>query len=115
MSEPENSSAITFEDFVKVELRFGKILSASRVPKSNKLIQMQVSFGALGDRQIVAGVGKTFEPEALVGKTYLFVTNLAPATLMGVVSHGMMLASGQPDALSLLTPSGEVEPGSTVK
>lgn len=97
----EPSPEITFADFQKVDIRAGEVLAAERVPKSNKLIKLQVSFGTF-TRQILAGVGLSFGPEALVGERFLFVVNLAPRKMMGLESHGMMLAAGDdPDELSL--------------
>lgn len=85
-------SEITYEEFLKVEMRVGSILSAERIPKSEKLLKLQVNFGEVGIRQIVAGIGKSFEPEHLIGQQVCAVLNLAPRKLMGVESHGMILA-----------------------
>jgi methionyl-tRNA synthetase len=109
MSEQEVTppSEITFDDFIKVDLRIGLIKAAESVPKSDKLIKLQVSFGSY-ERTILAGIGKTFIPENLVGKEYLFVVNLAPRKIMGTESHGMMLAAGDElDKLSLVTHSSD--------
>lgn len=105
---------LPFDAFLRVEMHWGVVLEASVVPKSDKLIRMQVYFGPLGERQILAGVGKTFQPEDLVGRVYVFVTNLAPRKMMGLDSHGMLLASGKQTNLSLLTPSGQVTIGDRV-
>lgn len=94
-------ASITYEDFLKIDLRVGEVLAAERVPKSTKLIKMRVSFGDF-ERQILAGVGLTFEPGILVGQSYVFVVNLPPRKMMGLESHGMMLAAGEPEALSLV-------------
>jgi methionyl-tRNA synthetase len=83
---------ITFDDFAKIDLRVAEVLEAERVPKSKKLIRMQIDCGER--RQIVAGIGEVFEPEALVGKKIMVVANLKPAKLMGVESRGMLLATG---------------------
>lgn len=88
------SNVISFEDFIKVDLRAGTILEAERVPKSDKLLRLQLDFGELGKRQIVAGIGKTYEPDYLVGLQVVAVVNLAPRKLMGLESHGMILAAG---------------------
>lgn len=116
LNEPPEpiASEITFDQFQVVDFRVGKVLEASRVPKSTKLLKLMVNFGAF-QRQILAGVGETFEPEALVGKQYMFVVNLAPRKMMGLESHGMMLATG-PDSksLSLVSPDQEVPDGSKV-
>jgi len=82
---------ITYEEFEKIDLRTAKVLKAEAVPKSNKLIRLIVEID--GERQIVAGMGKDYQPEELVGKTIVVVANLKPAKLMGVESHGMLLAT----------------------
>lgn len=110
----ETVPQITIEDFQKIQLKSGKILTAERVPKSNKLIKLQVDIGS-EQRQIVAGIGKKYEPEALVGKTVVIVANLKPAMLMGVESQGMVLAAGDKDVLGVVTFQEEVDPGARVK
>lgn len=102
-------SEITFDDFLKVEMRAGTIVSAERVPKSNKLLKLQVKFGELGERQIVAGIGKDYEPEAVVGLQVVAVVNLAPRKLMGLESHGMLLASQGETKLALVSVAGAKE------
>ncbi len=109
----QGSGRISIDDFRRVQLRAGKILEAERVPKSNKLVRMIVDFGT-ERRQIVAGIGKKYAPEDLVGRTCPFVTNLEPARLMGVESNGMILAGHQGADPVLLTFLEEVEPGSEI-
>lgn len=105
---------ITIEDFVKVELKTGKVLEAQRVERSNKLIVMKVDTGE--ERQIVAGIGKAYTPEELVGKTIVVVTNLEPAKLMGVESNGMLLAASDEEGnLAVITPEKEIKTGARVK
>ncbi len=108
------SPQITIDDFMKIQLKTAKVLSAERVPKSEKLIKLQVSLG-VEQRQIVAGIGKKYEPDALVGKTIVIVANLKPAKLMGIESQGMVLAAGDTDVRGLLTIHEEVDPGTKVK
>jgi methionyl-tRNA synthetase len=107
---------IAIEDFQKVRLRTAKILVAERVPKSNRLMRLEVD---LGDerRQIVAGIAGQYEPEALVGRNVVVVANLRPAKLMGVESNGMVLAAsvGEAGAPVLLDVPADVPPGSKVK
>ncbi|HEX5545723.1 MAG TPA: methionine--tRNA ligase subunit beta, partial [Nitrospira sp.] len=105
---------ITIDEFMKIQLKAAKVLSAERVPKSEKLIKLQVSLGT-EQRQIVAGIGKKYEPDALVGKTIVIVANLKPAKLMGIESQGMVLAAGDTDVHGLLTIQEEVDPGTKVK
>jgi methionyl-tRNA synthetase len=105
---------ITIDEFMKVQLKTAKVLSAERVPKSEKLLKLQVSLGN-EQRQIVAGIGKKYEPESLVGKTIVIVANLKPAKLMGIESQGMVLAAGDSDVRGLATILEEVDPGTKVK
>ncbi|MBH0209691.1 MAG: methionine--tRNA ligase, partial [Nitrospira sp.] len=88
---PAAPPQITIDEFMKVQLKTAQVISAERVPKSEKLLKLQVSLGS-EQRQIVAGIGKKYEPEALVGKTIVIVANLKPAKLMGIESQGMVLA-----------------------
>lgn len=98
---PPTNSEIAIDDVRKVDLRVAKILTAERVPKSKKLICLQVDVGA-AQRQIVAGIGIHFQPEELVGKHVVVVTNLGAAKLMGVESQGMVLVATDGDKMQLL-------------
>jgi methionyl-tRNA synthetase len=91
-----------------------KVLTAERIPKSDKLLKLQVDLGS-EQRQIVAGIGKRYEPEALIGQRIVVVSNLKPAKLMGVESQGMVLAAGDNDVTGLVTIIEDVEPGTKVK
>jgi methionyl-tRNA synthetase len=105
---------ITIDEFMKVQLKAAKVLAAERVPKSEKLLKLQVSLGS-EQRQIVAGIGKKYEPETLIGKTIVIVANLKPAKLMGIESQGMVLAAGDSEVRGLATFIEDVEPGTKVK
>jgi methionyl-tRNA synthetase len=110
----EADNVITIQDFMKVQLKIGKVMDAERVKKSDKLIRLQVDTGEM--RQIVAGIGNAYSPEDLVGKKIVVVTNLQPAKLMGVESHGMLLAATGADGVPvILTPDKDVEQGSKIK
>jgi len=111
---PAAPAQITIDDFMKIQLKTAKVLSAERVPKSEKLLKLQVSLGT-EQRQIVAGIGKKYEPESLIGKTIIIVANLKPAKLMGIESQGMVLAAGDSDVRGLATILEEVDPGTKVK
>jgi methionyl-tRNA synthetase len=111
---PAAPAQITIDEFLKIQLKTAKVLSAERVPKSEKLLKLQVAVGA-EQRQIVAGIGKKYEPEALIGKTIVIVANLKPAKLMGIESQGMVLAAGDSDVRGLVTLLEDVEPGTKVK
>lgn len=105
---------ISIEDFARVELKIGRVLSAERVEKSDKLIKLRVDIGE--ERQVVAGIGKAYDPEYLIGKEIVIVANLKPAKLMGVESQGMLLAATDEDGKpSILTLDREVKQGSRVK
>lgn len=111
--KPAEDTRASIDDFKKLGLRAGKIEEAERIKGSNKLVKMQVNFGD-EKRQIVAGIGKKYQPEELVGKTCPFVTNLKPIKLMGVESNGMIMAGnlqGEPVLLSFLE---DVPPGSPI-
>jgi methionyl-tRNA synthetase len=90
---PDAGDRISIDDFMKVELRVARVLEAERVPKSSRLLKLQVDAGT-ERRTIVAGIAEAYEPEALVGRTVVIVFNLKPAKLMGVESNGMVLAAG---------------------
>ena len=101
---------------MKIQLKTAKVISAERVPKSEKLLKLQVSLGEGGEqRQIVAGIGKKYEPEALIGKMIIIVANLKPAKLMGIESQGMVLAAGDSEVRGLATFLEDIEPGTKVK
>ena len=112
--EAPSPSQITIDEFMKIQLKTAKVISAERVPKSEKLLKLQVSLGE-EQRQIVAGIGKKYEPESLVGKTIVIVANLKPAKLMGIESQGMVLAAGDSEVRGLATILEEVDPGTKVK
>jgi methionyl-tRNA synthetase len=112
--QPDTANLISIEDFAKVQLKIGKVLQAERVPKSNKLIKLQVDTGE--QRQIVAGIGHAYAPEDLAGKRVVVVTNLKPAKLMGVESQGMLLAATDNNGvLSILIPEKDVKEGAVIK
>jgi len=105
---------ITYDDFKKLDLRIAKILNASRIENSDKLIKLQISLGE-EERQIVAGIGKHYSPEDLIGKLIVVVSNLEPRKLLGEESNGMLLAASNEEELALLVPDKDIIPGSIVK
>ena len=111
----ENKKAeITFEDFEKIELRVGEIIACEAVPKSNKLLKETVRFGA-ETRTIVSGIAKHYKPEEMVGKKVVFVTNLAPRKVCGIVSEGMILAAEDENGtLSLVCPDKDIQSGANL-
>ena len=113
---PATPPQITIDEFMKIQLKTAKVISAERVPKSEKLLKLQVSLGeGTEQRQIVAGIGKKYTPEDLIGKTIIIVANLKPAKLMGIESQGMVLAAGDSEVRGLATILEEVDPGTKVK
>lgn len=110
---------ITYEEFKKVEIRAGRILSAEKIPETDKLLKLMVDFAEKDDlgnakpRQIVSGIALKFpDPAALVGKTCMFVANLEPRTIKGIDSNGMLFAVSAGDgAFSLLEPDAAIPPG----
>lgn len=105
---------ISIDEFQKIQLKTALVLSAERVPKSEKLLKLKVDLGG-EQRQIVAGIGKKYEPEHLIGKRIVIVANLKPAKLMGIESQGMVLAAGDKDVGGLVTVIEDVPPGTKVK
>ena len=109
------SDRITIDDFMKVELRVAKVLTAEKVEKSKKLLKLTVDAGS-EHRTLVAGIAEAYEPESLVGKTVVIVFNLKPAKLMGIESNGMVLAAspegGKPEVVTFAEPPA---PGTRVR
>jgi len=108
---------ISIEEFAKFKFRVAVIESVEAVPKSNKLLKLQVDVGPLGKRQILAGIAKFYTPEALIGRKIVIVANLKPAKLMGLESQGMLLAASTDDlsALGFLTPEKDMPAGAVVR
>ncbi len=124
---------INFDDFIKLEIRIGKIIFAERVEGSDKLLKLQVDFGFEPmkiqtmenpeeketpvpiHRQIIAGIGKVYEPESLIGKECPFAFNLEPKMLKGLESQGMILCPSIGGSPALLHPDKEIPSGSLVK
>lgn len=109
----QESALLPIDEFQKWDVRVARVLSAERVPKSDKLIKLEVDVGE--KRTVVAGIGKDYAPEALVGRSIVVVTNLEPVRLMGVESQAMLLAARDEKGLRLIIPEGEIRPGSKVK
>lgn len=106
---------VAFDDFLKTDIRVGTVKECKRVPKADKLLQFLIDDG-MGDRTIVSGIAKYYKPEDLVGKQVCFVANFAPRKLKGVESQGMILSAENPDgSLTVIGPTGTVQPGAQVK
>ena len=106
---------ITLDDFKKIDLRVARVIEAVKVPKSEKLLKLQLEIGN-ERRQVVAGIAKHYKPEELIGKAIVVVANLQPAKLMGQESQGMILAaSDESGNLTLVGVQSEISTGATVK
>jgi methionyl-tRNA synthetase len=112
---PATADRIGIDDFMKVELRVAKVLTAERVEKSKKLLKLSVDVGT-EQRTLVAGIAEAYEPDSLVGKSVVIVFNLKPAKLMGIESNGMVLAAspegGKPEVVTFEQPPA---PGTRVR
>jgi len=105
---------IRIDDFKKVELKVAKVISAERVEGSEKLLKLEVDLSE-EKRQIIAGIGKVYNPEDLTGKEIVVVANLEPRSLMGLESQGMVLAANAELGPVLLMPDKEVVPGTEIR
>ena len=107
---------ITYDQFSTVELKVGHVLTCEKVPKKDKLLKLSVDVGEDAPRTIVAGLALSFQPDDLVGRKVVVVANLAPRDFgKGLVSHGMLLATGPSEKLVLATVAGDAAPGSRLK
>ena len=108
-------ATLTIDDFKQIELRVGTILTASPHPRADRLLVLEVDLGE-ERRQLVAGIRAHYAPEDLVGKQVVVVANLAPATLRGVASQGMVLAASDVEGrLTLIGPEQPISAGATVR
>ncbi|EKD85463.1 MAG: methionyl-tRNA synthetase [uncultured bacterium] len=113
---------IYIDDFAKIEIKIGTVLNAEEVLGADKLLKLLVDLGEEKPRQILSGIKEWYKPEKLVGKQFVFVTNLEPRVMMGLESNGMiMCADGNPSTGSgqgkpiPLKPSVKVPPGSKIR
>jgi methionyl-tRNA synthetase len=111
----EYKPPIEYDDFAKLDIRIGKIVSAERIKKSNKLLRVLVDIGDESPRQVVAGLAEYYKPEEMVGKVVNVLVNLKPVKLCGVESQGMILAAELGKNVALLTADKEMEPGSCIR
>ena len=112
---------INYEEFSKIKLKVAEILSAERVEGSDKLLRLEISLGKSSDnnqdekRQIIAGIGRQYSPETIIGKQIIIVTNLEPRKLMGLESHGMLLAASTAEIGPMfLTVDGQIDNGAEI-
>ena len=105
---------VLIDDFMKIDLRTGKIIEAEKVKKSKKLLKLKVDIGT-EVRQVVAGIAECYEPDQLINRTIIIVANLKPAKLMGVESQGMLLAANDNGNILLAGFNSEPEKGIRVR
>jgi methionine--tRNA ligase beta chain len=105
---------ITYDDFMKLDIRTGKVVSAEKVENADKLLMLKVDLGT-EIRQVVAGIALQYAPEQLVGRDMVVLTNLEPRVIRGVESNGMILAASVEGAPVILMPEKPVPPGTIVK
>lgn len=105
---------ITIDDFAKIDLRVATVVAAERVPKTDKLIKLQVKIGD-EERTIVSGIAQHYEPEKLIGKNVIVIANLKPAKLRGIESRGMVLAASDGEGNLVLADAPGIASGSKVK
>lgn len=107
---------ITIDDFHKVEIKIGEILSAEPIEKSDKLLKLSVNFGEESPRQVLSGIAKHVKPEEIVGVKCPFITNLPEREMMGLKSQAMIMAASTDDGIfTLLNASKEIPVGTKVK
>jgi methionyl-tRNA synthetase len=106
---------ITIDDFTKIDLRAAKVLAAEVVPKSDKLLKLTLDVGEAEPRTVVSGIAPAYTPGTIVGRTVIYLANLAPRKIRGVVSQGMILAAGDADVLGLSALDREVPPGTRIR
>lgn len=112
--EAAAAGEITIDDFAKIDLRVATVIAAERVPKTDKLIKLQVKIGD-EERTIVSGIAQHYEPEALIGKNVIVIANLKPAKLRGIESRGMVLAASDGEGNLVLADAPGIASGSKVK
>jgi methionine--tRNA ligase beta chain len=105
---------VSFEDFQKIDLRVAKIVEAEKVKGSEKLLKLVIDVGK-EKRQIVAGIGKFYKPEDLIGKEIAVLLNLEPKKIMGIESQGMLLAADVEGEPVILIPEKEVPAGTKIR
>ncbi len=110
--DPDNT--ITIDDFAKVELKIGKVLESAHIEGAKKLLVSKIKIG-YEVRQIVSGIAEYYEPEQLVGKNVVVVTNLKPVKLRGVLSEGMILCASKGKKLCVVSPDGDIDDGAEVR
>jgi methionyl-tRNA synthetase len=108
-------AAVAFDDFARLDLRAAKILAAETIPKADKLLKLTLDVGEAEPRTVVSGIAPAYTPETIVGRTIIYLANLAPKKIRGVRSQGMILSAGDADVLGLSALDKEVPPGTPIR
>ncbi len=111
----QENKYITIDDFAKVEIKVGTVISAEIVEGADKLYILKVDLGEEKERQILSGIRQYVSVDDLIGKQFPFVTNLAPRMLRGFESQGMILAGSDDEGLALLNPSKKLKNGTKLR
>src|SRR3989344_4931784 len=111
---------IQYADFAKLDIRLGTVIAAERIPDTDKLLKCTIDFGdplvsGLGQRTIVSGIAQWKKPEDIVGKQLPYIVNLAPRSLRGVESQGMLLALSDEEGVALFFPERKIPNGTKIK
>ena len=115
LAPPAGNGVITFDDFAKLDLRVGKVVTAQAIPKKDRVLHLTVDLGEAKPRTIVAGIASAYKPDQLVGKQVIVVANLAPRKMGDLMSEGMILAAGDEAILGLSAVDADVPPGTKVR
>ena len=109
----EAENVIEFDDFARVKLAVAEVVAAAKVEKADRLLKLKVKVGT-EERQLVAGIAEHYQPDELIGRRIVVVTNLKPRKLMGLESRGMLLAARHGKTLALLTTDAEIPAGAEI-
>jgi methionyl-tRNA synthetase len=107
-------SEITYNEFTRLDMRVAKVIMAEEVEDADRLIKVTLDVGPMGERVVAAAIKEWYSPEDLAGKMVVYLANLKPRRLRGVLSQGMIIAAGT-DVAVLLTPDGDSKPGDVVR
>ena len=108
------AAEVTFDDFIKVDLRVAKIVKAEQVEGADKLLRLTLDIGDAKTRNVFAGIKSSYQPEDLEGRLTVMVANLAPRKMKFGVSEGMVLAAGDKKGIYILSPDSGAQPGQRV-
>ena len=110
----DGGAEISIDEFARIDLRAAKVLSAEKVPKTEKLLKLTLDLGS-EQRTVISGIAGAYSPEKMVGKTVIYLANLKPAKIRGVLSQGMILAAGAESVLAMSALDQDVPPGTKIR